>query len=466
MVEAIAMATGVAADKVRRAVMVRGDLATVAEATLAGGAAALDRFAVELFRPMRPMLAGAAEDTDAVLAELGEAAFEFKLDGARIQAHKAGEEVRVFSRRMNDVTDSVPEIVEAMSALPIADAILDGEAMSLQSDGRPQPFQVTMRRFGRKLDVAATRAKLPLRPYFFDCLRLDAEDLTFAPAHERIATLSAVLPPELIVPRTVTAVPSMARAFFDEALAAGHEGLMAKSLEGVYAAGARGRSWLKIKQATTLDLVVLAAEWGHGRRRGWLSNLHLGARDPENGGFVMLGKTFKGMTDDMLRWQTERLLGLEVARDAGKAPAAKIGISTLVITVEEGDVAASVSRLDRHTSPVRISTSSTWRIAVSLSKRAGVSGSTVTYTKGWAIAVPRRRYCRSVQNSTRQTNAFSPSVGSFSTPSKNERPFAEAPSASMRNFSIPERCRTTVIRSYRRFSSTTGETSLSQDGHR
>ena len=316
MVEAIAMATGVAADKVRRAVMVRGDLATVAEATLAGGAAALDRFAIELFRPVRPMLAGAAEDTDAVLAELGEAAFEFKLDGARIQVHKAGEEVRVFSRRMNDVTDSVPEIVEAMSALPIADAILDGEAMSLQSDGRPQPFQVTMRRFGRKLDVAATRAKLPLRPYFFDCLRLDAEDLTFAPAHERIATLSAVLPPELIVPRTVTAVPSMARAFFDEALAAGHEGLMAKSLEGVYAAGARGRSWLKIKQATTLDLVVLAAEWGHGRRRGWLSNLHLGARDPENGGFVMLGKTFKGMTDDMLRWQTERLLGLEVARDA------------------------------------------------------------------------------------------------------------------------------------------------------
>jgi ATP-dependent DNA ligase I len=262
------------------------------------------------------MLAGSVEDTDEALQELGEAAFEFKLDGARVQVHKAAREVRVFSRRLNDVTPSVPDIVETVRALPVADAILDGEALSFRPDGSPQPFQVTMRRFGRKLDVEASRAALPLRSFFFDCLRLDGEDLALAPAHERIAALGTALPSKLIIPRTVTAVPSLARAFLDEALGAGHEGLMAKSLDGIYAAGARGRTWLKIKQATTLDLVVLAAEWGHGRRRGWLSNLHLGARDPVKGGFVMLGKTFKGMTDAMLRWQTERLLQLEIGRDA------------------------------------------------------------------------------------------------------------------------------------------------------
>jgi ATP-dependent DNA ligase I len=316
MIDAVARAAKVGLDDVRRAVMVTGDFAAVAEAALAGGAAALARFAIELFHPVQPMLAGSVEGTDEALQELGEAAFEFKLDGARVQVHKAANEVRVFSRRLNDVTRSVPDIVEAVRALPLDDAILDGEALSFRPDGSPQPFQVTMRRFGRKLDVEASRAALPLRPFFFDCLRLDGEDLTLAPAHERAAALSAALPSKLIVPRTVTAVPSIAQAFFDEALGAGHEGAMAKSLDGIYAAGARGRTWLKIKQATTLDLVVLAAEWGHGRRRGWLSNLHLGARDPENGGYVMLGKTFKGMTDAMLRWQTERLLQLEIARDA------------------------------------------------------------------------------------------------------------------------------------------------------
>jgi DNA ligase-1 len=316
MVEAVAKAAEISVDEVRRAVMVAGDLAAVAEATLADGGAALGQFAIQLFRPIRPMLAGAATDTDEALAELSEAAFEFKLDGARVQVHKAGEDVRVFSRRLNDVTNSVPDIVETVRALPVRELILDGEALSFQPGGQPQPFQVTMRRFGRKLDIAAARELLPLRPFFFDCLWLDGEDLTLAPAYERIATLSAIMPPQLIVPRTVTAVPAIAQEFFAEALAAGHEGVLAKSLEGVYAAGARGRSWLKIKQATTLDLVILAAEWGHGRRRGWLSNLHLGARDPENGGFVMLGKTFKGMTDEMLRWQTDRLLELELARDA------------------------------------------------------------------------------------------------------------------------------------------------------
>jgi DNA ligase-1 len=316
MIDAVAKAAAVGLDDVRRAAMVTGDLAKVAVAALTGGASVLARFAIELFHPVRPMLAGSAEDTDEALQDLGEAAFEFKLDGARVQVHKAGDEVRVFSRRLNDVTKSVPDIVEVARELPFDNAILDGEALSFRADGMPQPFQVTMRRFGRKLNVEASRATLPLRSFFFDCLRLDGEDLTFAPAHQRIAALCAALPSELIVPRTVTAVPSIAQAFFDEALGAGHEGAMAKSLDGIYAAGARGRSWLKIKHATTLDLVVLAAEWGHGRRRGWLSNLHLGARDAVNGGFVMLGKTFKGMTDAMLRWQTERLLELEIARDA------------------------------------------------------------------------------------------------------------------------------------------------------
>jgi DNA ligase-1 len=315
MIDAVAKAAEVALDDVRRAVMVTGDLATVAEAALTGGGAALARFAIELFHPVRPMLAGSAGDTGEALAELGEAAFEFKLDGARVQVHKAGDEVRVFSRRLNDVTGSVPDVVEAVRGLPLRDAILDGEALSFRPDGSPQPFQVTMRRFGRKLDVEASRAALPLRPFFFDCLRLDGEDLTLASAHERTAALAAALPSMLIVPRTVTAVPSLARAFFDEAVGAGHEGLMAKSLDGIYAAGARGRSWLKIKQATTLDLVVLAAEWGHGRRRGWLSNLHLGARDPAAGTFVMLGKTFKGLTDELLEWQTRELLAREIGRD-------------------------------------------------------------------------------------------------------------------------------------------------------
>ena len=224
MVEAVAKAAEVPVDEVRRAVMVVGDLAAIAEAALADGGAALHQFAIELFRPIRPVLAGTATDTDEALGELREAGFEFKLDGARVQVHKAGEEVRVFSRRLNDVTHSVPDIAETVRALPAAELILDGEALSFQPDGRPQPFQVTMRRFGRKLDIAAARESLPLRPFFFDCLWLDGEDLTPAPAYERIATLSAILPPELIVPRTVTAVPAIAQEFLAEALAAGHEG--------------------------------------------------------------------------------------------------------------------------------------------------------------------------------------------------------------------------------------------------
>jgi ATP-dependent DNA ligase I len=244
----------------------------------------------------------------------GEAALELKLDGARVQVHKAGGEVRVYSRRGNDVTVAVPDLVETIQALPAGELVLDGETIALRPDGSPLPFQVTMRRFGRKLDVARLRAELPLTSFFFDLLHLDGEDLIDHPGGERFAALAAAAP-GLTVPRLVTADEEAADAFFAEALARGHEGLMAKAPDAPYEAGRRGASWLKIKPAHTLDLVVLAAEWGHGRRQGWLSNLHLGARDPENGGFVMLGKTFKGMTDETLAWQTARLQELSLGTD-------------------------------------------------------------------------------------------------------------------------------------------------------
>jgi DNA ligase 1 len=261
------------------------------------------------------MLAQPADDLADALGTLGRAALEYKLDGARVQVHKAGSEVRVYSRRLNEVTAAVPEIVEAVQGLPFGEAILDGEAIALRPDGWPQPFQITMRRFGRKLDVAAMRQSLPLAAFFFDALALDGTNLIDLPAGERFAALGAAVPANLRIPRTVSERTDEALAFAAQALAAGHEGIMAKALGAPYEAGARGRSWLKVKTATTLDLVVLAAEWGHGRRQGWLSNLHLGARDPAAGGFVMLGKTFKGLTDRMLAWQTEQFLAREIARD-------------------------------------------------------------------------------------------------------------------------------------------------------
>jgi DNA ligase-1 len=223
--------------------------------------------------------------------------------------------VLVFSRRLNEVTGAVPEIVAAAQGLPVREAILDGEAIALRSDGWPQPFQITMRRFGRKLDVATMQKSLPLQSFFFDVLALDGMPMIDRPTDERIAALGEALPERLRIPRTVTDRAEEAAAFVRRALAAGHEGAMAKALHAPYEAGARGKSWLKVKTATTLELVVLAAEWGNGRRQGWLSNLHLGARDPASGGFVMLGKTFKGLTDQMLAWQTEQFLAREIARD-------------------------------------------------------------------------------------------------------------------------------------------------------
>jgi len=315
MLDAIARAGGLSLPSVRRAAMVAGGLGSVARAALTEGEPGLQQFALRLFQPVLPMLAQPAQDIEEALRNLGTAAWEWKLDGARIQVHKQGDDVRVFSRGLNDVTAAVPEIVEQLRATDAPDLILDGEAIALRENERPYPFQITMRRFGRRLDVDKLRASLPLRAFYFDCLRLGNRDLIERAAGERFDALTQTLPPGMLVKRLITGEVSAAQSFLDEALRTGHEGVMAKSLQAPYEAGSRGSSWLKIKQAHTLDLVILAAEWGHGRRHGWLSNLHLGARDPDTGRFIMLGKTFKGLTDAMLEWQTQKLLELEVSRD-------------------------------------------------------------------------------------------------------------------------------------------------------
>jgi DNA ligase-1 len=316
MVEALARASGAAADEVRRAVMMAGDIARVARSVLQEGPAGLAPYTIQLFRPVQPMLAQTAGDVEGALGDLGEAALEFKFDGARVQVHRSGDDVVIFSRALNDVTAAVPEIVEAVRALPGRDLILDGEIISLTPEGRPQPFQVTAKRFGRKLDLDRMRAELPLTPYWFDLLYLDGQPAIDEGQARRFAMLSALAPVESLVPHLVTADPEKGAEFLRLALDRGNEGIMAKAIGAPYAAGSRGQSWLKIKKAHTLDLAILAAEWGNGRRKGWLSNLHLGARDTEKGGFAMLGKTFKGLTDEMLRWQTEQFLKLEIGRDA------------------------------------------------------------------------------------------------------------------------------------------------------
>ena len=316
MLEALARASSLPLERVRRAVMVAGDIAAVAAVLLEKGEAGLAQYDVQLFRPVQPMLAQTADDVADALEALGEAALEWKLDGARVQVHRSGDDVVVFSRRLNDVTAAVPEIVEAVRALPGKDLILDGEVISLLPDGRPQPFQVTMRRFGRKLDVDRMRGELPLTPFWFDLLYLNGGPLLDEPQARRFAALTGLAPRESIVPNLVASNAAQGDEFLREALNRGHEGVMAKATGAPYAAGARGQSWLKVKQARTLDLVILAAEWGHGRRHGWLSNLHLGSRDTEKGGFAMLGKTFKGLTDEMLEWQTQELLKLEISRDS------------------------------------------------------------------------------------------------------------------------------------------------------
>jgi DNA ligase-1 len=315
MLEAIAAAAQLPVADVRRAVMSAGALGEVAQAALTEGARGLAQFSIELMQPILPMLSQSAESIDEALEQLGTAAFEWKLDGARVQVHKSNADVRVYTRNLNDVTARVPEIVDIVRSSPRESLILDGEAIALRPDGSPRSFQLTMRRFGRRLEVDAMRRELPLSVFFFDCLLRDGERLIDHPARERFRVLEESIARETLIPRLVTSEHAAALRFFEDTLARGHEGVVAKALDATYDAGRRGAGWIKIKRANTLDLVVLAAEWGHGRRSGSLSNLHLGARDPESGSFVMLGKTFKGLTDAMLQWQTAEFLKREVARD-------------------------------------------------------------------------------------------------------------------------------------------------------
>nr|WP_042192305.1 ATP-dependent DNA ligase [Kibdelosporangium sp. MJ126-NF4]CEL19094.1 ATP-dependent DNA ligase [Kibdelosporangium sp. MJ126-NF4] len=305
MVDAIAAAAEVPGEVVRRAFMLSGRLTVTAVAALTGGAGALGAFRLEVGRPVRPMLASPAESLDAALAELGEVIVEYKMDGARIQVHKDGDDVHVYTRTLREITASVPELVELVLGLPCRSVVLDGETLALRDDGKPRPFQETMSRFG-----ATNQRELLLRPYFFDCLHLDGVDLLDTPLRERNEALRRAVGDHLIPGGT-----SEADQILADSLAAGHEGVMVKALDSLYAAGRRGRAWQKVKPEHTLDLVVLAAEWGHGRRTGYLSNLHLGARDPDGGDPIMVGKTFKGMTDELLAWQTTELQTIESHRD-------------------------------------------------------------------------------------------------------------------------------------------------------
>lgn len=318
MADAVAKAAGIPAARVQRAAMLGGDLPAVAAAALSGPAAALDAFTLRVGRPVGPMLAQTATSVaDAIERHRGPTIFEAKLDGARVQIHRAGDAVTVYTRSLDDVTARLPEVVEATLALPVDDLIADGEAIALRPDNRPHRFQVTASRFGRSVDVATAVAAQPLSVFFFDILHRDGVDLLDAPTTERLAALDTLVPPAQRVDRLLTSDPVEAGGFLDATLAAGHEGVMAKAPDAPYQAGRRGAGWLKVKPVHTLDLVVLAVEWGSGRRRGKLSNIHLGARDPAAGEFVMVGKTFKGMTDAMLDWQTTRFSELALGGTDG-----------------------------------------------------------------------------------------------------------------------------------------------------
>ena len=314
MADAVAKATGIPLEKIRAATMLRGAAAPVAVAVLTVGEAGLDQFGLEVGRGVQPMLAQSATTVAEAMDKTGApAAIEWKLDGIRIQVHRDGEKVTVYTRTLDDITSRVPEVVTAVLELKAEQVVLDGELIALRPDGRPEAFQVTGSRTATR--AATGPDTVPLTPYFFDILHLDGQDLLGLDSTERHEWLSALVPEERRIPRFVTADPEAGQTFFADAVKRGHEGVMVKSLTVPYEAGRRGSGWVKVKQTHTLDLLVLAAEWGHGRRTGWLSNLHLGARDEETGEFVMLGKTFKGLTDELLRWQTEKFQQLEVRRD-------------------------------------------------------------------------------------------------------------------------------------------------------
>lgn len=382
MTDAIARAAGVPAAAVRRAYQLSGSLSDAAVAALvpvghqqagpepgqaaetapagqhgpAAAAAALRAVSLRVGRPVRPMLAASAPTVTAAMERISPAAVEWKIDGVRVQLHRNGDQVRVFTRTLDDITGRVPELTAAAMSLTAATAVLDGEAVALHPDGRPRPFQVTSARAASQAPADGARgsaqqraraATVPLTLFLFDLLHLDGADLIDAPASERFARLVEITPAELIIPRLIAADPAQAEEFFAAAVARGHEGVVVKSLDAPYGAGRRGSDWIKVKPRHTLDLVILAAEWGHGRRRGWLSNLHLGARDPATGGTVMLGKTFKGLTDAMLAWQTDRLLELADQADGpeGRPGARQHGVvrvrPELVVEVAFDGVQAS-----------------------------------------------------------------------------------------------------------------------------
>ena len=317
--DAAAVAFQVPAGAVRRAAMLLGSTAAAIDLLARGGLSALSEVGIVVGVPVSPMLAGTAPDVSAAMTKAapagGEVLVDRKLDGIRVQVHRDGDQVRIFTRSLDDITDRLPETVEVVRALPARRLVLDGEAIVLRTDGRPAPFQATGARTASSIDVAGLRAKAPVSTFFFDALLVDDRDLLDAPLSERMAALDTLLPEPQRVPSVRTREPGEASAFFTACVDAGHEGVVVKQLDSPYEAGRRGSGWVKVKPRHTLDLVVLAAEWGSGRRVGWLSNLHLGARsDVDDGTYVMLGKTFKGLTDELLRWQTGRLLSLEARR--------------------------------------------------------------------------------------------------------------------------------------------------------
>jgi len=310
MTDAVATAAEIPIDVVRRAAMLSGDLGRTASVALAEGREALEAVRLAVLHPIQPMLAASAADVTEALGHTGPASVEWKLDGARVQVHRHEDEVRIYTRNLNDITDRLAGVVTLARELPVTSVVLDGEVLGVHEDASPQAFQDTMSAFGRD---AASGAAASLLVRFFDVLHRDGVDLIDEPLEARLQHLDDVVG-DLAIPRVATDDPAQAQALLDDALGHGHEGAMVKALASPYDAGRRGGSWRKVKPVKTLDLVVLAVEWGSGRRQGWLSNLHLGARDPD-GGFVMVGKTFKGMTDELLAWQTEALLERETHRE-------------------------------------------------------------------------------------------------------------------------------------------------------
>jgi DNA ligase-1 len=306
MIDAVAKAAGVSGEIARRALMLSGDLTRTAEIAMASGEEGLREVGFELFRPILPMLASTAESVGEAVESFDRASVEWKLDGIRIQIHRRGDEVRIYTRNLNEITETLPGIVEAVRPLPVRQAVFDGEALWMSEDG-PAPFQDTVSRIDSEAPPEG------IVTFLFDLLHLDGEDLLDTPLAERAAALEKIAS-ELRIPAVITSDPQEGQRVLDEALAAGHEGAVVKDAASLYSAGRRGKAWRKVKPVRTYDLVLLGAEWGHGRRQGWLSNLHLGARDPRSGEFIMVGKTFKGLTDELLTWQTKELLERETDR--------------------------------------------------------------------------------------------------------------------------------------------------------